>query len=215
MIAGTSVISITANCVLHSQAWSSSSFVQSYQPQKCSKYELVIFLISIQTSDMPSILSIVMEPTFPLHEPPTCNCGHRANPQTVNSQNPHGHVSRRYYHCDDICHGGQSKFVSWNDYQGIVEGNPRCVCGFTTRIGINNHNRQQWFHCPVGRCRFNEDVPAGYGASWRDGAAGPPGHGSYAAQAKPGIEISMTSYEVQLGHGREEIRGSCCGCVVM
>jgi len=156
-----------------------------------------------------------MEPSFPLNQPPTCNCGHTANPQTVNSQNTHGHVGRPYFRCEDVCHGGKSIFISWNDHQGIVEGNPRCVCGFTSRIGINNQTQQQWFHCPVGRCRFNEDVPAGYAASWRDGVVGSPGYGSYASQAGPRTGMGMNKYEVQLVHDREESRGGCCGCLVM
>lgn len=156
-----------------------------------------------------------MEPSFPLNSPPTCQCGHAARPQTVNSKNTHGHVGRPYFYCDDACHGGKSKFVSWNDSLGIVAGNPPCGCSFTSRIGINNETKEQWFHCPVGRCRFNEGLPAGYWACWSDTAAGPPGYATGAAQPKPGFGMDIGPYEAQIFRDGGERRGGCCGCLVM
>ncbi|KAE9381898.1 hypothetical protein N431DRAFT_393582 [Stipitochalara longipes BDJ] len=145
-----------------------------------------------------------MDPRFPLQEPPLCRqCKHPSAPEIVREQNQNGHPGRRYFHCNHGCHR-ESKFVAWNDSQGIVNRNPRCVCGYTSRIGIRNESRTEFFHCPVGWCGFYQDVPPGYGAGYMTGAAGPPGYAMYAG---PGARLAVQE--------KEERNETCCGCLVM
>jgi hypothetical protein len=93
--------------------------------------------------------------------------------------------------------------------------NPRCNCGFTSRIGKQNRAEKQWFHCPVGRCAFNQDVPDGHRASWRDGAAEPPRYSGQNTDSGPRYGMGMNGYEGHTVQDEEEKRESCCGCLVM
>jgi len=96
-----------------------------------------------------------------------------------------------------------------------MAGNPRCWCQTTSRIGVRNKTREQWFHCPVGKCGFKEDVPAGYGAGWNNGVAGPPGYAVHSAQPGQVFEMDANPYEAQALQNGADRGGGCCCCVVM
>jgi hypothetical protein len=156
-----------------------------------------------------------MEAQFPLRRPPTCrqpSCGKPCTLSTVNETNANGHINRPYYFCTN---GHPSIFSTFNDSQGIVEGNPQCLCGWTSRKSITNKEPRKYFYCcPVGNCGFNRGAGM---VSATDGSAfgTPPPH--YSGQRPEvdrqpqGFAMKHQGFMTEPAH-RERY---CCGCVVM
>jgi hypothetical protein len=97
----------------------------------------------------------IMEPSFPLDPRrgiPTCRmCGRACTRDMVTIRNPIGHVGRFYYHCYPCPRersGAHGVFSTWDDYEGITNGNPRCRCGFTSRRDTNRTTKEDFFACP-------------------------------------------------------------------
>jgi hypothetical protein len=94
-----------------------------------------------------------MEPQFPLdpRSPPTCReCGNPCTRRIVGPRNPIGNPGRPYYACDD---GHEKLFSTWDDYEGITNGNPPCKCPrpFTSRRDKSRRGID-FYSCPN---RFN------------------------------------------------------------
>ncbi len=99
-----------------------------------------------------------MEPQFPLPAAPACRrCRQACIRQTVSERNRNGHSGRPYYTCMNSAH--PREFSTWDDSRGIVSGNPRCSCRFTSRrVTVNEPTPGDFYSCPAGVCRFSEDV---------------------------------------------------------
>ena len=96
----------------------------------------------------------VVEPTFPLAQPPTClKCGCPGNRATTTLTNPIGNAGRPYYVCSHRGHGSQT-FIAFDDNIGIKPSNPRCNCGYISRLSNRRYGNRQFYSCPVGSCQF-------------------------------------------------------------
>jgi hypothetical protein len=102
----------------------------------------------------------VAEPTFPLAQPPTClKCCCAANRvRAVRSSNPISHAGRLYYRCSH-CVQKYYTFITFDDDIGIIPSNPRCDCGYISRISRRRDGDGQFYCCPVGTCQFLRDGP--------------------------------------------------------
>jgi hypothetical protein len=94
-----------------------------------------------------------MKPQFPLdlRNPPTCReCGRPCTRKIVGPQNPIGNPGRPYYACDD---DHENLFSTWDDYEGITNGNPPCKCAppFVSRRD-RSRKGVDFYSCPN---RFN------------------------------------------------------------
>jgi len=97
----------------------------------------------------------VAEPTFPLAQPPTClKCGRPGNRATTILTNPIGNAGRPYYVCSHRGHGSQT-FITFDDNIGIKPSNPRCNCGYISRLSNRRGGGGKFYSCPVGSCRFS------------------------------------------------------------
>jgi hypothetical protein len=105
-----------------------------------------------------------MEPTFPLprHASPACKkCGLRCVRQTWAVTNRNGNAGRPFYTCLGSQHQPHPReFSTWDDYEGIFKGNPRCSCGYTSRVStIKGRIPPSFFSCAVGGCGFSQNAP--------------------------------------------------------
>lgn len=101
----------------------------------------------------------VAEPTFPLAQPPTClKCGCPGGLVQTRHSNPIGNSGRPYYVCSIGRHESNT-FITFDDNIGIVTGNPRCNCGYISRLSNRRDGDGQFYTCPVGRCRFKRNGP--------------------------------------------------------
>lgn len=69
-------------------------------------------------------------PRFPLQTPPICpdpKCNRSATSGISHSRGSYG---RPYYYCQD---GHQREFITWDDNDGLEQGNPPCKCGHLSR----------------------------------------------------------------------------------
>ena len=96
----------------------------------------------------------VAEPTFPLAQTPIClQCGFLGKRLMVHHGNPIGNAGRSYYRCSSGIHESHV-FITFDDNIGIIPGNPRCNCGFISRLSKGRNGDHQFCSCPVGSCRF-------------------------------------------------------------
>jgi hypothetical protein len=105
----------------------------------------------------------VAEPIFPLAQPPTClKCRHPGDlVPAARLNNPAGNAGRPYYICSRGRRGrhGSNKWITFNDNIGIIANNPRCDCGYTSRLSNRRDGDGQFYACPVGGCRFMSNGP--------------------------------------------------------
>ena len=103
----------------------------------------------------------VAEPIFPLAQPPTClSCGHPGDlVPAARRSNPIGNAGRPYYICSRGGHRSNT-WITFDDNIGIVADNPRCDCGYTSRLSSRRDGDGQFYSCPVGRCRFKRNGPS-------------------------------------------------------
>ncbi|KAH8696900.1 hypothetical protein GQ44DRAFT_120411 [Phaeosphaeriaceae sp. PMI808] len=96
----------------------------------------------------------VAEPTFPLAQPPTClKCDYPGDRMWVRPGNLIGNTGRPYYVCSHREHMGQT-FITFDDNIGIKPSNPRCNCGYISRLSNRRGRHSQFYSCPVGSCQF-------------------------------------------------------------
>lgn len=102
----------------------------------------------------------VAEPRFPLQQAPTClECGGAGMlVPAARRSNPIGNGGRPYYICSVSRHKERT-FITFDDYVGIVPGNPRCDCGFVSRLSHRRDGDGQFYCCPVGVCRWKMNGP--------------------------------------------------------
>jgi hypothetical protein len=103
----------------------------------------------------------VAEPTFPLAQPPTClECGCPGDlVPAARRSNPIGNAGRPYYICSRGGHPTDT-WITFDDNIGIVASNPRCYCGYISRLSSRREGNGQFYCCPVGRCRFKRNGPS-------------------------------------------------------
>ncbi len=103
----------------------------------------------------------VVEPTFPLSQPPIClACGCPGDlVQAARRSNPIGNAGRPYYICSRGRHEADT-WITFNDNIGIVSGNPPCYCRYTSRLSSRRNGDGQFYSCPVGKCRFVRNGPS-------------------------------------------------------
>lgn len=57
--------------------------------------------------------------------------------------------------------GHDRKFSTFGDSEGVVRGNPQCSCSYTSRRSRRNGpDWSEFYCCPVGGCKWSEEVPA-------------------------------------------------------
>jgi len=102
-----------------------------------------------------------LEPTFPLPFAPPCPDPSCRRPGTLipaaRRTNEVGNAGRPYYVC---VHGNHPRrFITFDDDLGIYTINPRCDCGFTSRITNRSNQDGQFYCCPIGRCGHLGSAP--------------------------------------------------------
>lgn len=96
----------------------------------------------------------VAEPTFPLAQPPTClKCGRPGKRAITANNNAFGNAGRPYYVCSHSRYRSQT-FITFDDNIGIKPSNPRCNCGYISRLSNKRYENSQFYCCPVGSCCF-------------------------------------------------------------
>ena len=110
---------------------------------------------------MEQSLILEMADRFPLQAAPICRfCSQTA---TLGYSDPtlcNGNANRPYYYCESSLH--KRKFLTWNDYQGILSQNPHCQCGHLTRRNRKNENpKDEWYACASGHCKFRRNIENG------------------------------------------------------
>jgi hypothetical protein len=148
-----------------------------------------------------------MEPQFPLPTAPVCHrCGQTCTRQIVLAGNRNGNAGRPYYAC--IYGQHPRTFSTWDDSRGIVNGNPRCWCGSTSRRATTNGpNPTDFYSCPAGGCGYFKDVPLAPVANGIAVVGAPP------LYVRPRPEVDMEAQAVGM---RPAYRGRRhCRCVVM
>jgi len=132
------------------------------------------------------------EPTFPLTQPPTClKCDRPGDlVPAARRSNPNGNAGRPYYICSRGGHKNDT-WITFNDNIGIVADNPRCDCGYISRLSNRKDKDGQFYCCPVGGCYF-----------WRNGPSLPPQMTQMQAGANGmGMDISGSSVELDGSQG--------------
>lgn len=145
-----------------------------------------------------------MEPQFPLRLAPACQkCGEPCTRDTVSARNANGNSGRPFYTCMNVSH--PRKFSTWDDRQGIVNGNPRCWCGFTSRrVATNRPTSTDFYSCPAGRCKYSGDVPLAPEANYI------PVVGRAPRYAEPRPEVDMEAQAGGMKPAYRERRHYCC-----
>ena len=145
-----------------------------------------------------------MEPQFPLPIAPAClNCRQSCTREITQAGNPNSNSGRPYYYCINPRHS--RKFSTWDDSQGIVNGNPRCWCGFTSRRGTTNGpTPTDFYSCPAGRCRYFEDAPLAPEVNSITVVSGAPGY------TEPRSRVDMEAQTVGMRRTYHKHRHYCC-----
>jgi hypothetical protein len=148
-----------------------------------------------------------MEPQFPLPAPPACQtCGLPGARQIVSEGNRNGNAGRPYY----VCISGRHRrtFMTWDDSQGIANGNPRCWCGSTSRrITTNGPAPTDFYSCAAGGCGYFKDAPLAPKANGVAIVGEPPPY----VKPRPEVDMEAQAVGMRPAHRR---RRHCC-CVVM
>ena len=146
-----------------------------------------------------------MEPQFPLPIAPACQrCRQPCTREIVSAENPNGNSGRPYYTCMNRQH--PRKFSTWDDSRGIVNGNPRCWCGFTSRRGTTNGpTPTNFYSCPAGKCRYSEDAPLAFEANSITVVSGAPRY------AEPRPKVDMEAQTIGIRPTYHNHRHYCCG----
>jgi len=143
-----------------------------------------------------------MEPQFPLLIAPACQeCGHPGTKHAVSAWNRSGNSDRPYY----FCGRHRRKFLTWDDDQGIVNGNPLCWCRFTSRRGTTNGPiPTDFYSCPVGSCRYSQNAPPARVAN----SIAVVGGASQDAEPRPYVDTEAQA--VGMTPACRERRHNCC-----
>ena len=153
---------------------------------------------------LPLSQPFTMEPQFPLPNASACQrCGQSCTRQIVSAGNRNGNSGRPYYTC--IYGGHPRTFSTWDDNQGIVNGNPRCWCGFTSRrVTTNGPTPTDFYSCPVGRCRYSEGAPLAPEANSIAVVGVPPQY------VEPLPRVDIEAQAVRMRPAYRERRHYCC-----
>ena len=137
----------------------------------------------------------------PATSPPACQrCGQPCTQQIVSEGNRNGNAGRPYYACISGRH--RRTFTTWDDSQGIVNGNPRCWCGFTSRrVTTNGPAPTDFYSCAAGGCGYFKDTPEANGIVI---VAGTPPY------VKPRPEVDMEAQAVGMRPAHRGRRHCCC-----